>query len=585
MASITSSRTAPLAPASTAASHPFTCNSCQVAFRSSELQRAHMHSDWHRYNLKRRVASLPPLASEVFAEKVLNAQATSSAAAAKASFEKSCAACQKTYFSENAFQNHLGSQKHKIRVASLRKGGVARGDDETASVMSSTFSLGEPIETASQVSADATTDDEISEVAKAVGETSIGDGESTTKPHNGTVQSGSESLSRTATKESPSQPIPLNKCLFCNYDSPSLDLNVSHMFKIHGMFIPEKPYLSDLSGLIGYLYEKIAEFHECLFCHKLKGTAAGIQTHMRDKGHCMIAFDDEEDMIEVGQFYDFRSTYSEHDDSDSDMDSEEEGHRRAGGVKLGAKRDGTTKMVISDENGAEVEVSSDDDLGEGQGWETDSDASSLASEDLTAVPLDHTHRFEKLSSHRHHSHANPHPHHHRDGYHSHAHHTHPHAVYHDDYELHLPSGRTAGHRSLARYYRQNLHNYPTPAERIQNRRAIAEGRATSDSDSDSEDDGQRQRRQGRGRDSNRQLVSRANGGLGMLGVSDVKKKEVKAVEKRALRAEQRARKQYQWGVEKKGNSQKHFRVCILSSISPPRALTTFWGAWGSWDTF
>lgn len=30
----------------TPASHPFTCNTCQVAFRASELQRAHMQTDW-----------------------------------------------------------------------------------------------------------------------------------------------------------------------------------------------------------------------------------------------------------------------------------------------------------------------------------------------------------------------------------------------------------------------------------------------------------------------------------------------------------------------------------------------------------
>ena len=29
-----------------ASSHPYTCNTCQVAFRGSELQRTHMQSDW-----------------------------------------------------------------------------------------------------------------------------------------------------------------------------------------------------------------------------------------------------------------------------------------------------------------------------------------------------------------------------------------------------------------------------------------------------------------------------------------------------------------------------------------------------------
>ncbi|KAG1436815.1 hypothetical protein G6F56_013396 [Rhizopus delemar] len=39
----------------------FTCISCQVAFQSAESQRKHYQSEWHRYNLKRKVVSLPPV--------------------------------------------------------------------------------------------------------------------------------------------------------------------------------------------------------------------------------------------------------------------------------------------------------------------------------------------------------------------------------------------------------------------------------------------------------------------------------------------------------------------------------------------
>src|SRR6201986_223377 len=100
--------------------HPFTCSTCQVAFKSSELQRANMQNDVHRYNLKRRVASLPPLSSEIFAEKVLATQADAAATAARALFEKVCEVCQKTYYSENAYNNHLGSKRHKINTAQLK---------------------------------------------------------------------------------------------------------------------------------------------------------------------------------------------------------------------------------------------------------------------------------------------------------------------------------------------------------------------------------------------------------------------------------------------------------------------------------
>lgn len=49
----------------------YTCNTCVQQFPNSETQREHMKTDWHRYNLKRKVAGLLPIAANVFASKVL----------------------------------------------------------------------------------------------------------------------------------------------------------------------------------------------------------------------------------------------------------------------------------------------------------------------------------------------------------------------------------------------------------------------------------------------------------------------------------------------------------------------------------
>ena len=65
----------------------FTCISCSIAFLSADDQRPsyffldrvftdigvgeHYRSDHHRYNMKRRVAGLPPVSAETFNEKVL----------------------------------------------------------------------------------------------------------------------------------------------------------------------------------------------------------------------------------------------------------------------------------------------------------------------------------------------------------------------------------------------------------------------------------------------------------------------------------------------------------------------------------
>ena len=527
--------------------HPFTCNTCQVAFRSSELQRAHMQTDWHRYNLKRRVASLPPLSSEIFTEKVLANKATAAATAAKASFEKSCTICQKTYFSENAYNNHLNSSKH--RTNAMKAGRGAQIDDAASvsgSMVSSAFSLGESMaETESTVNGDVEKD--ISEVADGIKNTDL-DAEA---PVSGDAEDDKSSVATSA--KVPSDP--LLDCLFCNYKSPSFALNVNHMGRFHGMFVPEREFLVEPENLVKYLHDKIHVNHECLKCHKIVHTPAGIQTHMRDRGHCMIAFESDAELVEVGQFYDFRSSYpdaAEFEDME-DAENSDDSASTQGGVKLGAKRE----TVTTTEDNAAMSSNEDD-----QGWETDSTVSSVPTDEITAVPIDRTHRLKSLNKSKHHNHADPRPHRAADGFHSHAHGT-PHAVYHDDYELHLPSGRTAGHRSLNKYYRQNLRNYPGVAERMENaqRRLTAGSASGEDSDVEMDDEeGEGQQRQGRGR---QQLVTRANGGMGMMGVSDAKKTEVAIAEKREQKRADRAKNRYQAGNEKRGNFQKHFRDPLL----------------------
>jgi pre-60S factor REI1 len=39
-----------------------TCNACNAGFDDEEQQRLHYRSEWHRYNLKRKVTSSPATA-------------------------------------------------------------------------------------------------------------------------------------------------------------------------------------------------------------------------------------------------------------------------------------------------------------------------------------------------------------------------------------------------------------------------------------------------------------------------------------------------------------------------------------------
>lgn len=455
------------------ASHPYTCNTCQVAFRNSDLQKGHMRGDWHRYNLKRRVASLPPISSEVFSDKVLQARASTTADADRVGFERGCDVCQKTYYSENSFRNHLSSQKHKAKqaAAAQTQGTESVHGDEASSIVSSTFSLGDPQPTTksqASIEVDSDAEEEFSQVVEGIKLTSLNERPSPVKrpsnPHlsaagqNKTAHPLSppaeqDSSSATPTPSKSSAAATSNKsCLFCNYNSPTVPLNIAHMERFHGLFIPEKQYLVDVDGLIAYLQNRIREDCECIFCGKVKNDVFAVQTHMRDTSHCKIPYTTIQEQLEIGDFYDFRSTYS--DDGSDDEDMEDADDKQNGGAKLGGKR--ATKTTGED---------GDVIMGEEDGWETDSSASSLDSADLTAVPADqHYHQYERLGKHPHHSSTDPRAHHQRDGWHSHGH-KHNRAVFYDEYELHLPSGKSVGHRANNRYFRQNLRNYPSVAER------------------------------------------------------------------------------------------------------------------------
>ncbi|KAI2628879.1 C2H2 type zinc-finger-domain-containing protein [Hypoxylon sp. NC1633] len=557
MATVASSRPsgAALSPSqdSTPSTHQFTCNTCQVAFRFADTQKGHMKSDWHRYNLKRRVTSLPPISSEVFTEKVLQARASTTAEADRASFQQACDICQRTYYSENSYRNHISSQKHKAKEAAFQN--RVPHQDDASSVMSSTFSLGEPIHNGENVDSDAEV--EFNEVVEGLQKTSLTERPSPVKrpsnPHpsaeaqhkrqNPVSADHSEAASSTST---PVPNLTLKSCLFCNYDSPTVALNVVHMERIHSMFIPEKQYLVDLDGLVGALQQRIQDFHECLYCGKIKNTALAVQTHMRDKGHCKIPYTSEDEQVDIGEYYDFRSTYS--DEEDSEDESVDDG-KQNGGAKLGAKR--SAKAVGEDGD----EVMEDD-----EGWETDSSTSSCKSEDLGSIPVDHhIEQYQRLDKHPHHSSHDPRHHHQMDGWHSHAH-KHR-AIFYDDTELHLPSGRAVGHRSLAKYYRQNLHNHPSPAERAERLAIEATSPSEDAMDVDGENGDDQVSRQDRGR--NGAMVSRANGGTGMLGVTDQKKREVVREEKRSRKQEHMSARHKEWTLNKQNNHQKYYNYQIL----------------------
>ena len=81
------------------------------------------------------------------------------------------------------------------------------------------------------------------------------------------------------------------------------------MTKEHSFFLPDPEYLTDLAGLLAYLNAKVKEGHMCLFCLRQFASGTATQKHMVDKAHCRMLYDEDKDMGEYEDFYDFRSSY------------------------------------------------------------------------------------------------------------------------------------------------------------------------------------------------------------------------------------------------------------------------------------
>jgi pre-60S factor REI1 len=274
----------------------FTCLSCSIAFLSANEQRAHYQSDHHRYNMKRRVASLSPVSVSVFNQKVLERRAeTAVTVSPKGS---TCKVCSKVYSTENAYLSHMKSKKHRENELNV----IDTSNPRTEETQQEPVSL--PSANASPATAlSKTTPPEPLKNALLAEATLSAD---LTGSEDEITRTIDEKITAARAHLSP------NQCLFCPNVSTTFEGNLTHMSIAHSFFVPDADYLNDLTGLIIYLGEKIAVGNVCIYCNE-KGrefrTLAAVRKHMLDKGHCKIAYDSEDDRLEISDYYDFTSSY------------------------------------------------------------------------------------------------------------------------------------------------------------------------------------------------------------------------------------------------------------------------------------
>ena len=110
--------------------------------------------------------------------------------------------------------------------------------------------------------------------------------------------SGGDDTADTSTDFTPTH------CLFCLSVSDSIDTNLDHMSKSHGMTIPSPHQLTvDPTTLLSYLHLVISVYNECLTCGTQRRNTQAIKQHMLEKKHC--AFDISDLESEYREFWNF----------------------------------------------------------------------------------------------------------------------------------------------------------------------------------------------------------------------------------------------------------------------------------------
>lgn len=246
-----------------------TCLTCHISLPSSNSHREHYKSEWHSYNLKRKLNQLKSVTEDEFElikTKHLEKMANQTKSSDRSMFY--CNACHKSFLNCNAFDQHNLSNKHHNRQLLTNK------NEPTAPAKI-------------KVEKEKITLEEFNE----------SDWEE--------LDSDEEIL----------ETIPLNECLFCGRQSQNLKVNLTHMSRSHSFFIPDVEYCIDVKGLLNYLGTKIASGHCCLWCSdngKSFLTKKATQQHMIDVGHTKVHFHNRpESLLEFEMFYDYSSSYPE----------------------------------------------------------------------------------------------------------------------------------------------------------------------------------------------------------------------------------------------------------------------------------
>ncbi|KAG6739122.1 hypothetical protein POTOM_056708 [Populus tomentosa] len=282
-----------------------TCNACNKEFNDDAEQKLHYKSEWHRYNLKRKVAGVPGVTEALFVAR------QSAIAKEKEKNEipmlYSCVLCNKGYQSSKAHDQHLKSRSHILRASQ----GTNREEENTVIKQLPRREVNKravPWETDAGESEDEW--EEVGSDEELVAEA--------TKSLTGLNVNEMASLVDIVEDEEDDELLDPSCCFMCDREHDNIESCMFHMHKQHGFFIPDVEYLKDPKGLLTYLGLKVKRDFMCMYCNDKRqsfNSLEAVRKHMEAKSHCKVHYGDgdEDEEAELEDFYDYSSSYVDED--------------------------------------------------------------------------------------------------------------------------------------------------------------------------------------------------------------------------------------------------------------------------------
>ncbi|KAG2608187.1 cytoplasmic 60S subunit biogenesis factor REI1 homolog 1-like [Panicum virgatum] len=259
------------------------CNACNVRFVDDEQKRLHYRSDWHCFNLKRKVAGVPGVTEALFL--ALQAALGEGSELTGTPILYGCALCGKEYRSSRAHAQHLSSRSHLMRASD------EEGPDSSIAGIT-VVKLKPPAERRGPAAMEE--DEELA-----------GD----SAPDIQVDEDPSKC------DEEPEELDPL-LCFMCDLKHDTVEDCMVHMHRKHGFFIPDSEYLKDPHGLLIHVGLKVKRDFICLYCNDRRQpfqSLEAVRKHMDAKGHCKLRYGDggEDEDADLEDFYDYCRSYTD----------------------------------------------------------------------------------------------------------------------------------------------------------------------------------------------------------------------------------------------------------------------------------